>query len=268
MNAAPAPAPSMDRLLELLADRAVQPLHPSELDELDALAAAFPDADLECMDRVAAALDVALSAGNRSAPPAAVQQRLAAAGAAWAAANCAPAPLKFADADRVRRVRVAAWTGWLAAAAAIALAFAGWWGRGAAAPSPSERLAALRRAADVQSLTWSAGPTASECGNPSGEVVWSPSRQEGYMVFRGLKANDPARDQYQLWIFDATRDERHPVDGGVFDVASEGEVVVPIRAKLPVREATLFAVTVERPGGVVVSDRSRLPVLAQVKPAG
>jgi hypothetical protein len=33
---------------------------------------------------------------------------------------------------------------------------------------------------------------------------------------------------------------------------------------LPIAKPTLFAITVERPGGVVVSDRSRLPLLASV----
>ena len=39
---------------------------------------------------------------------------------------------------------------------------------------------------------------------------------------------------------------------------------MPIEAKLPVSNAVMFAITVERPGGVVVSDRSRLPLLAKV----
>ena len=82
------------------------------------------------------------------------------------------------------------------------------------------------------------------------------------MRFRDLPANDPALEQYQLWIFDATRDDAHPVDGGLFDVEGDGEVIVPIAARLLVRDATLFAVTVEEPGGVVVSDRERLILVA------
>ena len=84
------------------------------------------------------------------------------------------------------------------------------------------------------------------------------------MRFRGLAANDPAVAQYQLWIFDAERDEAYPVDGGVFDVPPEanGDVVVRIDPRLVVSRAVAFAVTVEQPGGVVVSSRSRLPLLA------
>jgi anti-sigma-K factor RskA len=85
------------------------------------------------------------------------------------------------------------------------------------------------------------------------------------MRFVGLPANDTSAEQYQLWIFDGTRDDRYPVDGGVFDIpAGATEVVVPIHARLPVRQAALFAVTVERPGGVVVSSRERIVALAQV----
>jgi hypothetical protein len=46
------------------------------------------------------------------------------------------------------------------------------------------------------------------------------------------------------------------IDGGVFDAPSTGEVVVPITARL----RALFAVTVERPGGVVVSRREHIVV--------
>jgi hypothetical protein len=68
--------------------------------------------------------------------------------------------------------------------------------------------------------------------------------------------------QYQLWIFDAARDQRYPVDGGVFDVpANAGEVVIPIRASLMVRKPAAFAVTLEKPGGVVVSGREHVIVL-------
>ncbi len=99
----------------------------------------------------------------------------------------------------------------------------------------------------------------------SGDVVWDDDRQEGYMRFTGLARNDPRREQYQLWIFDERGDERHPVDGGVFDIpGAAGDVIVPIQAKLAVRRPALFAVTIEKPGGVVVSSRERLPLLAKV----
>jgi anti-sigma-K factor RskA len=76
--------------------------------------------------------------------------------------------------------------------------------------------------------------------------------------------NSPTKEQYQLWIFDKNQSDKTPVDGGVFDVTTEGEVLVSIHPKLKVQEAFLFAVTIEKPGGVVVSSRERLPLLANV----
>jgi DNA/RNA-binding domain of Phe-tRNA-synthetase-like protein len=64
--------------------------------------------------------------------------------------------------------------------------------------------------------------------------------------------------QYQLWIFDKGRgaySTKTAVDGGVFDVdTATGDVIVPIDAKLEIFEPTLFAVTTEPPGGVVVHE--------------
>ena len=98
-----------------------------------------------------------------------------------------------------------------------------------------------------------------------GEVVWDEDSQTGYMRFVNLRRNEPNAEQYQLWIFDGTRDERFPVDGGVFDIPRrDGEVIVPIHAKLRVRVPLAFAITVERPGGVVVSDRSRVAAIANI----
>jgi len=102
--------------------------------------------------------------------------------------------------------------------------------------------------------------------SPAGDVVWSNTAQEGYMRFTGLAANDPRQSQYQLWIFDSQQDERYPIDGGVFDIPpGADEVIVPIAAKLDVARPYMFAITIEKPGGVVVSSRERLPLLAQVE---
>jgi anti-sigma-K factor RskA len=88
------------------------------------------------------------------------------------------------------------------------------------------------------------------------------------MVFDTMRSNAELAHQYQLWIFDQTQRPETPVDGGVFDVAASAErLVIPIDAKLRVERPALFAVTLERPGGVVVSDRERLLLTAEV-PSG
>lgn len=107
-------------------------------------------------------------------------------------------------------------------------------------------------------------------GDPTGErvrgdVVWDAASQSGYMRFVDLRRNEPNAEQYQLWIFDAVRNQLYPVDGGVFDVSTRGgEQIIRIHAKLRVQVPLMFAVTVERPGGVVVSDRSRIAAIATV----
>jgi len=101
-------------------------------------------------------------------------------------------------------------------------------------------------------------------GGVTGDVVWDPVTQRGYMRFVGLPHNDPSAHQYQIWIFDGGRDQRYPIDGGVFDVPADGaELIVPIHHAIPVHVAKAFAVTVEKPGGVVVSARDHVVVLAQ-----
>src|SRR5208337_3443532 len=65
----------------------------------------------------------------------------------------------------------------------------------------------------------------------SGDVVWDPITQRGFIRFVGMPVNDPKIQQYQIWIFDAERDQRYPVDGGIFDVPSAGgEFIVPVHA--------------------------------------
>ncbi|QTN31049.1 anti-sigma factor [Akkermansiaceae bacterium] len=97
----------------------------------------------------------------------------------------------------------------------------------------------------------------------SGKVVWSDSLQEGYMTLASLPPNDPSRNQYQLWIVDPARDEK-PVDGGVFDIpAGKSAAVIPIRNPLPVNKPQAFVITLEQPGGVVVSKQEIVVALAK-----
>lgn len=97
----------------------------------------------------------------------------------------------------------------------------------------------------------------------SGKVVWSDEHQEGYMTLTNLPANDPTANQYQLWIVDPNRDEK-PVDGGVFDIPSNGNTaVIPIRNPLAITKPQAFVITLEQPGGVVVSKQEVVVALAK-----
>jgi anti-sigma-K factor RskA len=131
----------------------------------------------------------------------------------------------------------------------------------AAPPTAAEERAALLAKADSLKIPFGATKDPAAAG-VSGDVVWDPATQRGFLHFVGLAPNDPAVHQYQLWIFDGRRDQRYPVDGGVFDVPSNAsEVVIPIHAALPVLSAKAFAVTVEKPGGAVVSGREHVVAL-------
>lgn len=255
-----------DRLFELLVDKLERPLTADERAEMERLLPANPSLKRHDLDFAAAAIDQAL-APRPEAIPEHVKARLVARMLGEAKPQLALAPRDDAtkpdidaravqqDAPKVRRLFVVA--PWLAAAAAIALAVAGWWDD--VAP---KRVAAVD-APDAIRVAWST--TEDPLGKAvAGEVVWSASAQTGTMTFRGLPANDPKTAQYQLWIFDAERDERFPVDGGVFDVVPDGETVVRIAPRVPVGKVTLFAVTLERPGGVVVSTRERLVAVGKV----
>jgi hypothetical protein len=167
------------------------------------------------------------------------------------------------------------WLGWaFAGLACLALAFSMW--TNLQKPTVVERVVEvpvkspsitdqynnlLASAKDLQKATWINPKNDKET---LGEVVWSEAEQKGFMKFKGLAANDAAKEDYQLWIFDETQDEKTPIDGGIFDVANNGEVLIPIDARLKFKNPKLFAVTKEKEGGVVVSDRQRLVAIAKV----
>lgn len=269
-----------ERLADLLVLQVTEGLSVADQHELDELLAAYPEADPQSLEVTAAAL---MLAGDWKVEPLpdSVRHRLDAAAAAFTAGRTNVVEISAAQSRSRERPSASRSSGlaWFAAAASILLAIAAWIPRLgydqsgkvdllSQASQDSETLAARR-----QTLLASSSPLLKEWSateDPAGaavkgDVVWDPVTQTGYMRFSGLPANDPGTLQYQLWIFDETRDDRYPVDGGVFNIPSGGgEVVVPILAKLPVRTPKLFAVTIERPGGVVVSSRERIVVVAAV----
>lgn len=156
---------------------------------------------------------------------------------------------------------------WCACAAAIVLAAVVWQFRGPVAERPLAAVQArsklIAEAVDLLQVAWADGKTPL-AGKVTGDVVWSNAKQAGFMRFFNLPINDPTKEQYQLWIIDPERDDE-PIDGGVFDVTSAGETIVAIQAKLKVLKPAAFAITIEKPGGVVVSTQEKLPLLAVIK---
>jgi hypothetical protein len=94
-----------------------------------------------------------------------------------------------------------------------------------------------------------------------GEVVWCDHLQKGFLRLVNLPPNDPAKEQYQLWIVDERGMEQR-ISGGIFDIKQPGENIVPIKPGIPVKKAKAFAVTIERPGGCWISDLTRRVAIA------
>lgn len=270
------------RITELLSDRALTGLTEAEQRELDALwkelgATGCPE--FSEMDAVVAACTEALCPVDT--PSAALRDRLRRAADAWCAENC-PVVGRVGpqSSSAPRSTPLLASLGWVAAAACLAVAV--WVSRGPGpggntALPPSQQLARFEAAApDKISAEW--GPFASlddkkeppEQTGVTGKVVWSESRQTGFITFKGLKPNDPRVEQYQLWIIDS-RGINQRISGAIFNATPDpatGEVIVPIEPRIAVDKAAIFALTIERPGGVWVSDVRRRVVLAALPKGG
>lgn len=151
-------------------------------------------------------------------------------------------------------------TGWAAAAAIALIAFIS--SQNVPEISPAQAEAKLRtEARDLIERKFAGLGTFKDAG---GKVIWSDQLQQGYMTLTGIPANDPQKAQYQLWIVDPKRDEA-PVDGGVFDIPTDGSpVVVPIAAKLALTNPQAFVITLEQPGGVVKSKQEQVVALAKL----
>ena len=191
-------------------------------------------------------------------------------------------PIPFPSSNQTSNgSRLFQWTPWIVAAASVMIAAVSiFMLRPTQTQIPldlnTDRLALIDDTPPDQLIQWDWISTDDEAvvGEVIGDVVWCDALNKGYMRISGLAVNDPSLKQYQLWIFDATNPtgdlpqfgegllSQRPIDGGVFNIDTDGEIIIEINAKLLVEQAAAFAITVEPPGGVVVSDRSRVPLLA------
>ena len=260
---------SDELLLDLLVKKAVEGLTEAEQKQLDELEAGRPHD--ESMELTATA--VSLVGLSQEPLPANLRSRVLAEAERYFD-DAEPRPTESAAISQ--KTPFWSWLGWAVAAASVILLAVNIWLRPPTevvktppTPTPEEKLTPdqmRQRLLDSNVVNARAewGPGNVKEVVPSGDIVWSDEEQAGYMRFRGLPANDPNKQTYQLWIFDETQDPKTPIDGGTFDVTADGEVIIPINAKLKARNPAMFAVTVEKPGGVVVSDRKRIVALAKV----
>lgn len=264
LNHSPSTPEMLERAQDLVIARATIGLSPAEGEELrDLLELIGAEETLTLEAAVEATRSAVLADAGHDAMPAELRERLAATGNAGASEGPGTGVIgRIGENTNVPGTGRGSRLPWALAAAAIivagvtVIALRPWATTGPAGPD----IAAIDRGADT--VRWPFKPNSAAYGAASGEVVWSESLQRGYMRLKGMSPNDPKVRQYQLWIVDPVRDT-HPVDGGVFDVASTGEVIVPFEARLPVRGAGAFAITSEKPGGVVVSAGPLLVVAAK-----
>jgi len=244
---------------ELLADQAISGLDEQQAQELvQLLQADTKDLQDEFM-RTAALVQLGMLSQEQpqlSPMPAHLRDRiLAAAPRPRQAGNETVVKLRSREQPQAARKSPSAWqqpfAGW-AVAAMLALALVVVRLDSGSTDIAAQRASLISAAGDAQVTAW-APPEDPRFSGVSGDVVWSDAQQTGFMRLSGMPVNDPAIQQYQLWIIDPERSTQ-PVDGGVFDVqASNGEVIIPINAKLAVNKPAAFAITLEKTGGVVVS---------------
>ena len=259
-----------EKLNDLLADCALHGLSDDEQSELEKLKAQYPELDEAEFERAAAAIQLTEAMKPEALPKHLRSKILADAEEFFSqkkSSNVVPFPV---PAPKIKRNH---WqmAGWYAAAACLVLALIVSWsqvkelfGEKPNAPTIAELRNDLeKKNSDKVKAPWSATKYPG-IENVQGDVVWSNEKQQGYMRFTNLPQNDPKQSVYQLWIFDENQDEKYPVDGGIFDAQNNGEIIVPINAKLKVGKPTLFAITIEKPGGVVVSKRDKLILTAKI----
>ena len=271
-----------EKMLELLSDKATFGLSEEELAELAELEKEFPDLNDDSFELSAASIAMLNLDTNEPLPPH-LRTKIAQDAENYFAARKAEADAET-PAEEVQktftfepRKSVWSWLGWaVAAAACLILAVNIYLTQRnpreiyVMQPTPTpeiklspsqERQQLIASNPDVVQTTWGDYDPKKPM-NVQGDVVWSNSAQKGFIRFRNLPVNDKTKEQYQLWIFD--ENQKHPIDGGVFDANEAGEIVIPINAKIQVQKPTMFAVTAEKPGGVVVSPLEKVMAVAKI----
>ena len=271
-------SPPPPELHDLLADRALTGLDEESAARLEQLLEEYPWVREDYLDDAAAVMAVAFeeSHGDSEPLPSDLSQRIKS--KINSMASEVNSPFSIESAPKTSRSQSEssagwfAWGGWFAAAAVLLFSVMFWQPVEQSISNSAQLASWSERHPDAVRWDWAPG-LVNPAEGVTGYVTFSPEAQEGFMMIKGLEPNDPRVEQYQLWIWDREREPDpenpqplaenvHPVDGGVFDVNDAGEVVIPMKLPLRVGQPYLFAVTVERPGGVVKSDKSWVPLIA------
>lgn len=263
-------------LRDLLVDRALQGLDEQQEARLQVLLREHPNVDEQLFDRTVGLLETHYAFGKAEHIPPSLHERLRQAGQQWSDtySKLNGDGLKFrthqtslqpTTNSRATRRRRSMLIGLGAIAACFALGVVLWQVPPTTETTPTQlRQSLFVEARDLIVARWSQSQDPVAIG-AIGDIAWSGERQEGYIRIRGLAANDPSKAQYQLWIVDASHPDEPPVCGGVFDMPStSADVIIPILPAVRVCDARQFLVTIEPPGGVLVSAQERVPLHAEV----
>lgn len=270
------PTDVIERVIDLQIDQAVGSITETDLRELNALLAQYPQLRTEEYEYAAAAVERAFVKDDSDAMPAQVAARVIDAihslSSLPTATQGGSPGLRLTDATTPQLVSHSrprfAMLGWMAAAACLTIAAAVWFTRPAPVQPPvtqtaSQKLQMFKDATpDLVQADW-ADWDDPEITGATGTVYWSESQQTGFMEFANLTPNDPTQEQYQLWIIDERGLETR-VSGAIFNSDTAGTTIVEIEPSIAIRNAALFAITIEQPGGVWVSDMKRRVVIASL----
>jgi Anti-sigma-K factor rskA len=246
------------RFDELSAGLALGDLSPEEVLEFNALLDHLGEDPDPTLEFLATTLEVDAVAHSQEALPTHLRNRLER--LANELAGPAPGNIIQPEVSGWKRLALHPLTGW-AAAAAVLVSSLFLTNR---QTSINPALAEKRLRAQAADLLERKFEGLGDFKLASGTVVWRDQAQQGYMTLTGIPVNDPKKAQYQLWVVDPTRDADAPVDGGVFDIPTDGSpVVVPIVAKLSLTKPQAFVITLEQPGGVVKSKQEKVVALAK-----
>lgn len=272
-----------EKMLNLLADRALFGLDDADFAEFEALAEDFPAIKTDDSFELAAAAFSLVDLKTDEPLPSHLNSKiLASADEYFSTSKGAPEEYQKTFAFEPR---TSIWSrlGWaVAALACIALLANVWLTRiqpttdiggvptptptASPLPKPEQSLAVQREqllasANDVIQRNLTDFPK--DPHGVTGDVVWSNSQQKGFIHFHNLPANDKTKESYQLWIADTS--QNNPIDGGVFNVDQNGDVIIPVDARLKVVKPKMFVVTAEKPGGVVVSKLGKVMAIAKIE---
>ena len=284
-----------EKMLELLSDKATFGLSEEELTELARLEKEFPELNDDSFELAAASIAM-LNLDTNEPMPAHLRTKIAQDAENYFASRKAEAPAAETSPEKEEfqktftlepKKSIFSWLGWAVAALACLVLVVNIYRTNRQmedlstttaaeierlrqqipTPTPKSNTAEQRQQLlastnDVLRSSWGDLDPKKQAFNIQGDVVWSNSAQKGFVRFSNLPVNDKTKEQYQVWIFD--ENQKHPIDGGVFDANEAGEIIIPIDAKINVQKPKMFAITAEKPGGVVVSPLEKVMAVAKV----